>query len=344
MIKITLLLLSFFTACNAKQLSIDKDTIVFSKFPKENKLIFQNFRRVEGKPFKFHLLDTTLIVGNDSTYLFYQYSLKNKSLIANFISFGRGKGAVLAPMSTGIYKNRLWVHDISLKKIVELNLSKIEGGTILSAIKEYNVPKFYYSIQLLDSLKGLGSGSMDSKYKLQEIDLKSGNEITEFGNFNNVPNNIPFYSWKHAYESFLYVKPTGNKALLACRYADQVEVFDLVTKKSIIIKGPENYEVEFKPYKANGRDIMIRTDKTRFAFLNGMATGKYVYLLYSGNKEDSKYPFYGKYIYVYDWNGKPIAKLISPHYLSAFAVSVDDATIYAYDIETGYIVRSKLNL
>ncbi|MDP1762544.1 MAG: BF3164 family lipoprotein [Sediminibacterium sp.] len=343
----------FFTNCDNIKQSTNKDTIVFQKFPKVSELSFQDFLKFDqGTPYKLYLMDSSLIVCNWQIrlvdYYFYQYSLKNRNLTGRYIAGGRGPGQALNAFSSGLYKkNTIWLHDISLNKVLTTSLKKNADGSDSLVFHDYQLPRrsgFYYSVQLMDSSKLLAGGAEHTPYKIQVLDLPSGKEIAEFGSFGNVPPGIPFYAWKGAYQSLLFLKPTEEKAVQACRYADQIEIFDLHTKKSKLVKGPEKYEPEFGIMKTNvGADVMYRNDKTRFAFVNGMVTNRYIYLLYSGVRE-REYKMQSKCIYVYDWKGNPITKFNIDRYITGFTVSDDDTVIYAFDRNTGYIIKTPIHI
>ncbi|MBW6481034.1 MAG: TolB-like 6-bladed beta-propeller domain-containing protein, partial [Bacteroidales bacterium] len=48
-------------------------------------------------------------------------------------------------------------------------------------------------------------------------------------------------------------------------------------------------------------------------------------------------------IYVYDWNGNPIRKLNFDRQIEGIAVSKDDKTLYAYDVNSGFLIKSDIN-
>src|SRR5690606_2836991 len=93
----------------------------------------------------------------------------------------------------------------------------------------------------------------------------------------------------------------------------------------------------------NNRSVMERTEKTRFAFVTGSVTNKYIYLLYSGKLNLVVNPNFGRIIYVYDWDGNPIKEIVLDRDIMSLTVSEDDKTLYAYDPNTGFIMESNIN-
>jgi len=344
-LKIALLSGSFLTSCGQKDVA-DSDTLVFSKFQKEKRVKFENFYHFKhGTARKFYQTDSSFIVWNargDDGYFFYQYKFPKMDSVAAYLKMGRGKGETLAPLSGGIYKNTLWIYDMVMKKVIVKDLAT---SASLSNVNEYHPLGSFFSTQLQDSLKLLVTGARDTtSHKIKQLDLITGKEINRFGSYNDVPDGIPLAAWKQANESQLFINPNSKKVALAYRLTDKVEIFDLNNNKDIkTIKGPENFKAEFTAYKSSdNRDLVQRNDKSRFAFLSGHASEKYIYLLYSGNNHESEHRDNGRYIFVYDWDGKPLLKLTLDRYISSFTVSKDGNTLYGFDVATNYIVKAKI--
>lgn len=338
-----IIIIFIFAGCGSNNDNLGENTILFSKFPKVDSVYFNNICEYkQGVAGMLELVDSTLIIFNvslNSKYFLCNYSLKNGQFSNEYIGKGRGPGEAIGAIGIGINGNSLWLHDISLNKILIIDKSKAIAYDSTIYFKEYPVKENYYMIGFNDSLHYFGVGNNNSAFKIQEIDLISGKEINQYGEYKNISPNIPLVSFKSAHESFIYIKPKGNKIVLPYRYLDAVEIFNINTQKSVIIHGPEGFDVMFNPLP-NG---MERTDKTRFAFVNGTITNKYIYLSYSGLLCNSENSYYGSKVYVYDWDGNPIRKLILNKQILGIAISEDDKTMYAYDVNTGFIIQSNIN-
>ncbi len=318
-----------------------RDKIIFTKFPSSEQVVLKNLFPVGLQSVSdIQLTDSTILFKNrdgGSDFFYYEYDLSGKTLIQQYIKGGRGEGEAFGSLSSGIYKDKLWLCDISARKVIFASL----GGR---STEEYKLPRFYYNIQPIAGLKAIGNGASHSDYKIQQIDLATGTEDFEFGEYDNVPADIPVAAWKMAHESKLYTSPDERYAVAAYLSSDQIELFDLTTTTSKLIAGPENFKAEFSVYKDDwGKDIAYNTEKTRSAFLNASVTEKYIYLLYSGkNKKADKY-FYGEYIYVFDWNGNPIKKLTLDKSVLCIAVSQDDKVLYTFDEASRTAVYATIN-
>lgn len=92
-------------------------------------------------------------------------------------------------------------------------------------------------------------------------------------------------------------------------------------------------------------NFLYRTDKTRFAFVSGggTVTNNYIYMCYSGDLAKNRGAIYARHIYIYDWDGNPVRKLILDRQIEGLAVSENDSVIYAFDVNTGFLVQAKIN-
>lgn len=275
-------------------------------------------------------------------YYITPYSPQGKKRGKEYVQQGGGVNQIAAGMSAGFWNNRLiWIHDIMIDKIViadGFDKASTEESVRLS---EYKLPLGFYWIGMIDSNLIVGAGVDDSPVKIQELELSTGRVIKSYGAFSAPPANIPFNSWKMAYQSFLYVKPGGDVVALACRFTDKVEFFNRKNGSDKIVNGPDNFDVVFNPIQTGNFWAMERVDETRFAFVNGMATSKYLYLLYAGHQHEDPKGDSGRYIFVYNWDGDPVKKITLGTYVSTFTVTPDDKNLYC-DNGTGMMLRGEL--
>ncbi|MEN6457036.1 MAG: BF3164 family lipoprotein [Prolixibacteraceae bacterium] len=329
-------------SCDQKSVLHDKP-LLFSKFEKEEQISFTDICELkDGVAGILKLVDSTLIIFNVSDgadYFLYNYSLVNRQLSKGYLRVGKGPGEAIGARGIGINGNSLWLQDVSLKKILTVNKSTAISNNGFPAFNEYKVNGNHSMIDFKDSLHYFSVGSKNSKFKVQEFNLVSDKEVDEYAQYYNIPSNISFDSYKSAYQFFIYSKPTGDKIALSYRFLDAIEIYDIKSKRSIVVHGPEQYDVKFGPLETG----MIRTDETRFAFVNGTVTNDYIYMSYSGVSCNSEKSHFGNSVYVYDWKGNPIKKLILDRLIDGLAVSEDNKTLYAYDVNNGLLIRAKIN-
>lgn len=282
--------------------------------------------------------DSLLILRNNlngTGYFFSVFSLRNKTIKYNFLKAGRKENESLGFIAYGFRESSFWVYDMIKDKIISGEIEDSE-----QSYRSVNMPIFHYqAVRLNDSLL-LASGNYDSAFKLAEFNMATG-EITD--SLYAYPKNFEKVD-KMDYESFLYVSPDHKYAALATRYADGVEFFDLTGGTSKAVVGPEKFKPDLSRVKQHIGYVSSLNSNTRYGFLSGKSTSKHLYLLFSGHNNNSSHLFYGSTIYVYDWEGKPVKKIVLDHDILDFAVSNDDSLLYTWNPIENSIEFSNIEL
>lgn len=336
-------------ACSSST-TVREDADIFKKFRIDTLLPSKPFAKIKDHQLDGLMLyrDSLLLIrnfSNTSKFHFSLFDLNTRTFTGEVLGAGRYPGQAMGFLSYGIYGDTLWVSDIVKEKIIRLNLDSTIQHKSFTPV-ETPMPIFYYGTQLLSNDRLLGTGDYDNDYKFTEFNLaKSKVErqriAYDAGNSAQKMSRLK----KMAYESLLFLKPDRTKSISAGRYSDYIEIYDIKSGLSKIIKGPENFEPEVVMMKGNdGKELAARGPDTRYAFVKGKTTDKYIYLLYSGNLHNGEHLFYGKAIFVYDWDGKAVAKLKLPAYILDFAVTSDNKVLYSYDPKSKYITISHLML
>ena len=332
-----LLPLFLLDACSSRGQDINKDALSFKKFPQEVKIELLEPVLHEKLPMidSFVLYQDSLAFCKipNSSYHLKVIDLKNKLDLGGFIPSGRKPGQVLGFISFGLSKDDAWFYDILKDELFVTPVRSMLAGE--NEYKAYKIPNFYYSAQMLNDSTFLGSGDYGSNYWLAAIDLKTDAVNEAFIPYLPSSSNQELSKIeKTAYESFLYLKPSGEKCILASRYADRIQVIDLESRNSKIIMGPKVFEPDMViMMDYDEQEMSARGGDTRLTFVQGTTTNNYIYLLYSGNQHQGIHHNFGKIIYVYDWDGNPIKKIELPEYVVSIAVTSDERTLYAYSVK-----------
>ncbi len=336
-----------FTACSSKEVTVNNEkAVTFNRFPEEQRLAAVDLVSLPQVKADGLLLynDSVLLIRNavnSSPHHFSLLDLGSRKITAGHLEAGRKPGQSMSFLSYGLFSHYLWVYDIVKDKIIISSIdSTRQNNTNIN--HELAMPAFYYAVQVAND-KIVATGRYDSPYKIFILGLPGLNTEKQFLPYS--PDTLTPYpqTKKTAYESFLFLKPKGDKCVLACRYADQVEITDLATQRSKIIKGPEIYEPDVVIMKNNdGKELSTRGPDTRYAFVKGKVTDKFIYLLYSGNNHQTEHLYYGKYIYVYDWQGNPVKKLELENEILDMAVTRNDSLLYIYEPATKSVKTAKL--
>lgn len=342
-----LFILCFFIACKSEKKSLVAETSnEFSEFPTEENIVFKNvFEFKKGIPYNLHLKDSNLIIFNaagSTDFFFYNYNLNSEKLSDGYLRGGRGPSEAIGGLSNGLKNNMLWMQDITLKKMLTLDLEKLEKEKT-PTFNEYPLNDTFYSMDFKDSANFMGVGYMESKYKIQKVAVKQGSIVNEFGEFTDKPEDTKLGVWKSANECFIRTSPNGEKSVLFYRYKDEIEIYNNVNGNKLSSgKGPDDIKLKFESISDGDIDVATRTEGTKFAYLGGTVTKDFIYLLYAGHVHDSEFRDTGKYVFVFDWEGNPVKKLVLDRYILTFTVSDDDKSLFAFDPNSGYVVKTDI--
>ncbi|AMC11875.1 hypothetical protein Lupro_11630 [Lutibacter profundi] len=340
---ITIISLCLISCKKSNQIIISNNIKTFSQFPKESKIAFKNLVEFKlGNPRQIKVIDSTLILGNYASgqeYYLHNYSLSTGKFSIPYIRKGRDKNEIIGLATIGFSDNYLWLNDFTGKKMMLIDKDKVIKDSIINLAKiSFNTNRNYRSI-LIDNLQIIATGNKKSKFKVQIIDLTTGNINEEFGELKFFSEGLPLDIINQATYSQTLIKPTKDKLVLAYTHTDIIEIFDLKTKKSISLHGPEKFDSTFKIF----RNVWFENEKTRVAFIDGTATNKYIYLLYSGKNFSNENAYKGNYLFVYDWDMNPIKKVKLDIEVYQICITNDDKTIYSYDENTKHIVYADIN-
>ncbi len=337
----------FLFSCKEDKPLLSCNVREFSKFQSERLLNFKDvFEYLDGEPRELCIVDSTLIICNyhkNVDYLFCNYSLREGVISKKYLRKGKGPSEALGVFNFGIIGEKIWIQDVMLKKLLFNNLKEILGKNEDLRFKEFKVNDFYYDIDFMDSSSFYAVGNLYSKYKVDEVKLPESTKVKSFGEFEFIPEEIPVDALKDSYLSYVCLRPSGEKLVLAYRYTDVIEIYDINEKSWIAIQGPEVFNVEFEVGKNSfGNNFMEKTSNTRRAYNYGTVSDNFIYLLYSGKERNENWSI-SNCIFVFDWDGKPVAKLNLDRNISKFAITNDEKTIYAYDENNGNIIKADLN-
>lgn len=347
---ISVALFFLLAACGEKPKLVIDNVRSFSDFPVNDSVSFDVlFEYKDGEPYDLHLIDSTLVIRNPAKagieYFLYKYSLKNNQLSRGILKMGRGPGEALGVSVSGISGDALWLYDLTLGKVLTIDKEiLLAHDSVLKEFDEYKIQDHYYRLDFIDSLHFAGVGNMLSKSKVNVVNLISGQQVNELGEVNTIPPDvIPNEALKDAYITYVYTNSANNKIALPYRYTDILEIMSLEDGKSFAVKGPTGFDSDMELSNVGGRNLMLKTENTKKAFVKGAVTNQYIYLIYSGNLRVDENWSYGNQIFVYDWDGNPVRRLFLDKYIFAIAVSEDDTMIYSYDVNSGYIVQAQIN-
>lgn len=339
-----------FFSCSSDRLNnnmLYETADIFYKFPGQDTLEFiKLYEFVDDVPKRIFDLDSLLLIntyGQSKEYWLYLFSKKENKIIKKFLKYGRGPNESLSLFATGIsHSDSLWTYDIMKKEIYKAPLVSIVKDRDVKFAR-YPVDEYYYQIDFMQDSIYLGTGNELSGNKMSFVNLYNQHKFLEKGEFYSLPDNLPIAAVKDAFTSYISIKPDGNKVVLAYRYTDVIEIFDQKGILQNTVQGPGNFMSEFELSRG---DIarMRKTKETRKAFVSLLTTNNYIYLLYSGNTRESEEWSSGRFLFVYNWDGKPIKSFYFDTPVDCLGIDEKTMTFYSYNPMESSIIYAHFQL
>ncbi len=324
---------------------INSKIIRINDLPETENLVFKNFFPYQfGVPLKILFTDTNIILVNrnkNSKKICYNYNITDKELISCFIDRGKGPNEALGIFSAGINNNKIWLHDVTKKNILVFSIENDKAEGLGTKIERFNIVDLFH-IELVNDSILWGVGNLNSENKVTIGNIHK-TDYKEIGNFNYIPQDVPLEIFKEAYSSNIFSKPDGTKIALAYRFTDIIEIFDTKDNQHITLQLKEKFEPNYNKAEAiDGHLFMEKNMKTKKAFIDGVATDAYLYLIYSGAHQNENSWSNGNQIYVFDWEGDLKKIYETDRYINILGISINCKQLFSYDEETGNVIYADI--
>lgn len=310
---------------------------------KKNIMVFKSTQYVE-----YSIIDSTIFIGvpidlkfyNDKLYIsdFYgdsliiSYSLNDRTS-ERFGRKGEGPKDISSPSIVFLYDEKLYIYS---KNIFKLGFFDLLDST--SAYKEYNYLRHMSSlvseIVLLKNNKFLTSGYFDDgRYTIYNGEGNVYQTFGEYPDFFTEEIRFPFDAKAMFHQLIFDTNFNTEKAVGLSPYV--MDIIDIGEKNQIKRVLLSNYKYHF-----NEGDF-IKTEEsenTPTGAISLSTTNQHIYVLFNTNTPaDSKIS--NNEIWVFDWEGNPIKKII-PDINIILIAAESDSTIYAISQE----INDKTNI
>lgn len=325
-------ILSFFPSCT------DNNEEVKTVSPSDSISVFLNL------PTSIELFEDKLFVVDpfDKEGMVKVIDVKTKDKCFQFAPKGEGPNEVLHVGSMDIYR------DVKNNMIINLfdpttQRLYIYDYDSLSLMRSKYLPKVHHLSdsevnfhELLKIDKGYVATGMTEKYKYIILS-DSFRVIDQFGVYRKKPSG-DISDMLHAIANYGKSFVSDNRNFLAeiIYNASVLSFYDLKKKEKLW-----EYCLSDLDYKLDGESII---NKSVVGYLSACLTDKYIYALYSGEKDkEDDIATYGKMIHIFNYDGELVGKYQLS--ISAFSISVDsenrkmyvlshkpEPKIYIYDL------------
>lgn len=315
----------------------------FDKFPKEYSLKAEVIPINEFyKHCNFNFYDTLVFFTNTpkNSNKIHIYN-KNFNYISSSGASGRGPGELSNPFFASVDKKNgvLWFLDMGKKKIFKFPIDSIlKNHTFLpSETEAVAVPdkipillQFYPEAKIFSCANYLSDTILISYFnkKGKVVDSLEITKADIINDLNSKAKRVPKVT-------FLYKKhPQKDMYAIVYTYADKVAIIDKNSHVVAISQGPDMIE----------QKIGANTSILMHTYADVQCDENYIYALYRGSKitgNDNR-PVYAQKIHVFNWEGKPIARLNLDHPLATFGYQQSMKRFISFSQLTGEIVAYTL--
>lgn len=323
-----------FVACSQPQ----KGGMIDSMFTQTDSIfhsVLNAHEHLWGTPFAMQYIDSLIFVYDEKSEsgLFHLYDIKNDT-VTDFGRKGQGKNEFIMPMEFQICNDTTaTIFDYANKNLYCYNPKNIIEGELSFSICYKDT--FPTTVKLFKTKYNtvLDFGFHENcMFMLKQMNGKIIKKSKEFPYRDMNEKRIDNRLRGMAYQGILRNNPSNDKFIYATNSADIIYFYKI---DSMDVTPIRKYEFNYPGYKPvqgnNSRSAPISTQNIK-TFIDGTATDKYVYVLYSGKcfKDAGLRAFEGNVIYVFDWNGDAVKKYLLD--IPVFRICVDKKgnTIYAF--------------
>jgi hypothetical protein len=293
--------------------------------------------------FKFarisELNDSTLIITARSishtsgNSLIYFISKNTGSIIREIGPSGRGPAELMGVFSTSILKNEIIFYDPISYKILKYNFIRDSSNYQSFKIKKEYIIDY---LSVIDSNKYILLGLFKGKM-FNYLNLETGEEFVNI-DYPKLQNQQDADSKKTGFLSYsafpgsLIKRPEHSSFAFYSSTSELIQIIEVIGNM-IIGKKQILYDLPVGNIVFN-QDAFIwgYNNKSKYCFIDGTASEKYLYLLYSGNYIRDKNSILSNCILVFDWNGNKIKKIDLDRKVFAISVDSKDQELYAFSL------------
>jgi hypothetical protein len=166
---------------------------------------------------------------------------------------------------------------------------------------------------------------------------RAGTLLRAAGGVPNDTRGTPPGVLQQAWVGKLALRPAGDRMVIATQYADQIELYGTDGTLLKKVRGPFQFDPRFTVAIAGDMQTMSSDESMRMGYADVTATNESIYALFSGRTREGfgqDAPF-GRFVHVYDWEGKLLRVLELDAAIISLALSPDGRRMYgaAHDPE-----------
>ncbi len=261
-------------------------------------------------------------------------NVSNGSLIDSFGRAGGGPGEFRFPYSISSISNKpdiVWIGDPNQHRITRLTVDGSAG--IVRDAMEFIAPFreiiFSEVVALNDSLFLTNGAFVTARFRLF---AKSGHLVDEFGPSPNPERGEPVAIAAMAQEETFAIHPDRRYVAAGGMMNGFIRLYDLERPEwSKIAETPFPFQPTYRAGSRGSLPSLQPQANTRYGYLGLAATRDRIYALFSGRTLGGfgQASGTGRFIHVFDWEGRLIEVLTLPEAVAAITVAREGTSLYA---------------
>ncbi len=284
-------------------------------------------------PTHVYLLDDYLIIfENKSDKILHLFNLKNKKYQGAYIDKGQGPGEVAFPWSLSKEGNKEFIlYDAQLRKILGYQIDSLINNDSFFLEQKFNQSGATNFVTTFDDTYFFTD---ESNFNNSIYSIGINTESSQINGYGKPPVLVSASDSDaiKATAASTFMAAKNGTFVLAYRLSPRIEIFNYKNNEWKTIISPENFEIDYTVASEEGETFFAVNKNTRLAYLDVVLTDKYIYALYGKNKLLESMYGKGRTIYVYDYDGNPIKKLVLDKDIVFFDVK-NDESIYALSVD-----------
>jgi len=345
----TIFLIVLLFSCKNKNSSTnDENEIIELNIIEKPKSIDGELIEIEGflLPDEMILQDSILFVKDSRAEKYiHLVDLKNKKYLTSFAAKGKGPGELLGASTMDYYNNKLWVHDITLSKLISFDKDSLLNGShgYTNEIQLKEKARQNFNLTWINDTIITSTTFSESPNRLIFTNNKG---VVSYEAFEMIPpekKDTPRAIHNQSYQSVLKKNPNHNKIAVVNRYSDLLEIYDLDEKSSKRFSTHQNFTPIYDVVNVDGNVRMGQGETTRFGSIDISVTENKIFTLYSGRTRGEGYANYADKIYVYDWQGNYLNSYEIPN-LAIGILAENDYSLLTLEYKEGIPMLKRYSL
>lgn len=296
---------------------------------RELKGVSHTFNDEIMKPIRLQVYDSLLVTINvGENKLLTVFNLNTYTKIGNRINLGDGPLEMFQPnFIKGDGKN-LSLYDMGKSTIFRYDISDFVRNADPIPVKQIKLSQNIFNDVVFDGDDNI-IAPVYRDQSLFSIFNQKGEKVGNFGAYPESDLQLTDAEKREMFQ-FTYASNSNGKMVLCYSWNDLIDIYNEEKQLACRIHGPIQFTSSFKEFQ-DGEVSSAHPEqgKQRDAYYNPVAVDDVFFVLFNGNfVDDENYTNRSNQIFVFDWDGKPLERLILDNGIISFTVNSQKRKIY----------------